>query len=232
MAERVLGSTGTRTTCSTSATGSAVRGADGPRDRGRIAPGGDGGRLPRARGLRRWWDDVFQILPDYRVEVLQACRLGEGALAHIRDPGSGGAGGAPVIDPFWQVAVGADGKCVWWRNCSTKAEALEALGLASELGHGQQPARLHAYSTSSNSPMKSPSTCSGKLFSPTDSTRALQLGRGPPTCRCRWTIRALPGEDARYQRRELEQRRALERRHRQRSARRAPLPRTPGSGGG
>jgi hypothetical protein len=92
-------------------------------------------------GLRRWWDDVFQILPDYRVEVLEARRLGEGALAHIRGTGSGAAGGAPVIDPFWQaLRWGPDGKCVWWRNCSTKAEALEALGLASELGHGQQGA--------------------------------------------------------------------------------------------
>jgi hypothetical protein len=32
-----------------------------------------------------------------------------------------------VHDPFWQVLEWRDGKCLWWRNCSTEAEAHEAI---------------------------------------------------------------------------------------------------------
>jgi hypothetical protein len=79
-------------------------------------------------GLRRWWDDVFEVLPDYRVEVVSARTVENGALAHLRATGSGGASATPVIDSFWQALKwGPDGRCVWWRNCSTEAEALEAL---------------------------------------------------------------------------------------------------------
>jgi SnoaL-like domain len=79
-------------------------------------------------GLRRWWDDVFEVLPDYRVEVLAARTFDNGALAQLRATGSGSASATPVIDSFWQALMwGGDGKCVWWRNCSTEAEALEAL---------------------------------------------------------------------------------------------------------
>src|SRR5918997_6754502 len=56
-------------------------------------------------GLRRWWDDVSETLPDYRVEVLDARQVGDGALAHLRGTGSGAAAGAPVVDPFWQAQL-------------------------------------------------------------------------------------------------------------------------------
>lgn len=87
-------------------------------------------------GLRRWWDDVFETLPDYRVEVVEARTLGNGALAHLRATGSGGTSAAPVVDSFWQALKwGSDGRCVWWRNCSTEAEALEALQRPSLRSH-------------------------------------------------------------------------------------------------
>jgi hypothetical protein len=79
-------------------------------------------------GLRRWWDDVFEAIPDYRIDVLEVRNLGGAAIAHLRGSGSGGASATPVIDPFWHaVRWGPDGKCLWWRNCSTEAEAVEAL---------------------------------------------------------------------------------------------------------
>ena len=79
-------------------------------------------------GLRRWWDDVLETIPDYRVEVLEARQVRGGALAHLRGTGSGSASTTPVDDPFWQaLRWGPDGRCVWWRNCATEDEAIEAL---------------------------------------------------------------------------------------------------------
>jgi hypothetical protein len=36
----------------------------------------------------------------------------------------------PIVDPFWQPLRWRNGKCVWWRNCPTEKEALEAAGLS------------------------------------------------------------------------------------------------------
>jgi hypothetical protein len=61
-------------------------------------------------GLRRWWDNF----------------LG----AHIQGWGHGADSATPLIDPFWMPQRWRDGKCVWWRNCTTESEALEAAGLS------------------------------------------------------------------------------------------------------
>jgi SnoaL-like domain len=80
-------------------------------------------------GLRRWWDDVAETMPDYRVEILEVRDYGDAILARVHGLGSGGAGGAPIVDPHWQVVRWEGRRLVGWRNCSTEAEALEALGL-------------------------------------------------------------------------------------------------------
>ena len=80
-------------------------------------------------GLRRWWDDFFGAYPDYRVEIVEVRDLGNITLAHMRGAGHGAGSATPLIDPFWQPAEWRDGKCVWWRNCATEVEALEAVGL-------------------------------------------------------------------------------------------------------
>ena len=74
-------------------------------------------------GLRRWWDDLLGTIPDYALEVDELREEGTMTLAHIR----GAATNMPLIDPVWQPAQWRDGKCVWWRVCSTEAEALEAI---------------------------------------------------------------------------------------------------------
>ena len=90
----------------------------------------EGGYSGRS-GLRRWWDDVSETMPDYRIEVLEVRDLGDALLARVQGSGSGVGGGAPIIDPHWQVVRWEGRRLVGWRNCSTEAEALEALGLAS-----------------------------------------------------------------------------------------------------
>jgi hypothetical protein len=78
-------------------------------------------------GLRRWWDSIFGALPDYTVEVQELRDLGEITLGYMRGRGHGAASGTPVVDPFWQPIRWQDGKCIWWRNCATETEALEAV---------------------------------------------------------------------------------------------------------
>jgi SnoaL-like domain len=80
-------------------------------------------------GLRRWWDNFLGVFPDYKIDIEELRDLGDVTLAHIRGWGHGAGSGAPLIDPFWQPLRWREGKCVWWRNCATEVEALEAAGL-------------------------------------------------------------------------------------------------------
>jgi hypothetical protein len=80
-------------------------------------------------GVRRWWADFLGAFPDYTVEVEELSDRGEVTLGHIRGWGHSAGSEMPLVDPFWQPIRWRDGKCVWWRNCATEAEALEAAGL-------------------------------------------------------------------------------------------------------
>jgi hypothetical protein len=80
-------------------------------------------------GLRRWWDDFLGAFPDYTAEVEEMRDLGDVTLAHMRGWGHGAGSATPIVDPFWQPLRWRDGKVVWWRNCTTEEEALEAIGL-------------------------------------------------------------------------------------------------------
>src|SRR3954447_8827249 len=79
------------------------------------------------RGLRDWREAIMRFLPDYRVEIKEIRDLGDIVLLHSLGRAHGAASETPVHDPFWQVLEWRDGKCVWWRNCSTEAEANEAI---------------------------------------------------------------------------------------------------------
>ena len=82
-------------------------------------------------GLRRWWDNFLGSFPDYTVEVEEIRDLGDVTLAYVHGWGHGADSATPpIVDPFWQPMRWRDGKCVWWRNCSTEDEALEAAGLS------------------------------------------------------------------------------------------------------
>jgi SnoaL-like domain len=79
-------------------------------------------------GLRRWWDHFLGTFPDYELQVEELRDLGDVTLGHMLW-GHAADSAAPLIDPFWIPMRWRDGKLVWWRNCSTEEEALEALGL-------------------------------------------------------------------------------------------------------
>jgi hypothetical protein len=81
-------------------------------------------------GMRRWWNNFLGAFPDYTVEIEELRDLGDVTLAHVRGWGHGAGSATPIIDPFWQPLRWRDGKCIWWRNCSTEGEALAAAGLS------------------------------------------------------------------------------------------------------
>jgi ketosteroid isomerase-like protein len=79
-------------------------------------------------GVRRWWSNFLDVLPDYTAEVEELHDLGDITLGRVRGRGHPADSTAPLIDTFWQPIRWRDAKCIWWRNCPTKAEALEAIG--------------------------------------------------------------------------------------------------------
>jgi hypothetical protein len=78
--------------------------------------------------MRRWWDDLFEMFPDYAVEIQELRDLGDVVLTRIRDRGHGAASDIPLGDVRWHLSGRRDGRCVWWKVCSTETEALEAAG--------------------------------------------------------------------------------------------------------
>src|SRR6476659_4500364 len=78
-------------------------------------------------GLRDWREAIMGFLPDYTVEVQEIRDLGTVVLVHCLGTAHGAASATPVHDPFWQVLEWRDGRCLWWRNCSTEVEAKEAV---------------------------------------------------------------------------------------------------------
>ena len=81
-------------------------------------------------GLRQWWDAILGAMPDYTAEIEELRDLGDVTLAHTRGLAHGAASATPVIDQFWHALKWRNRRIVWWRNCSTEAEALEAVGLS------------------------------------------------------------------------------------------------------
>jgi ketosteroid isomerase-like protein len=80
-------------------------------------------------GVREYWQDIFRTLPDLHVEIQELQDLGDLVLATLRLRGHGTDSAAPFDEVAWVTARVHNGKCVWWCAHSTKAEALEAVGL-------------------------------------------------------------------------------------------------------
>ena len=77
-------------------------------------------------GIRRWWGDLLDAIPDLTIEVLDVRDLGDMTIAAVRIHGHGAGGAAPVDMSLWRVARFRRGKCVWWGTFRTEPEALEA----------------------------------------------------------------------------------------------------------
>lgn len=79
-------------------------------------------------GLRRWWQDLLEAWPDYRVEVVEVRELGDATLVRARVGGHAADSGIPVSQTSWHVWRWRDGKAVWFAVFTSEAEALAAIG--------------------------------------------------------------------------------------------------------
>ena len=78
-------------------------------------------------GVRRWWKSLLESLPDYDAEIEELGDLGDMTLVRIRGTAHGASSSAPVVEVWWQLIGWNDGRCTWWRNFASEAEALRAV---------------------------------------------------------------------------------------------------------
>jgi hypothetical protein len=93
------------------------------------------GRYRGDDGIRRWWENVVAVFPDFSVELVEVRDIGEFVVAAVRFCAHGAGSDAPVEQMQWHVARWRDKKTFWWKVYDTRAEALEAAGLSEQDAH-------------------------------------------------------------------------------------------------
>ena len=83
-------------------------------------------------GVRRWWEGLIGVFPDYNAEIVEVRDPGELTFATIHVRGHGAGSAAPTDQAAWIVIRWRRGKSVWWRTFDDRAEALEAAGLSDQ----------------------------------------------------------------------------------------------------
>jgi hypothetical protein len=81
-------------------------------------------------GIRRWWENVHDAFPDFRLDVREFRDLGDVTLVAADPQGHGAGSSIPVAQAQWIVVRWASGKAVRWASFRSEAEALEAVGLS------------------------------------------------------------------------------------------------------
>jgi ketosteroid isomerase-like protein len=81
-------------------------------------------------GMKAWWQETLEVIPDFRVDLEEARDLGDTVFVSGRIHGHGAGSGASFERPLWGVMEFRDGKQVRYRTFASKSEALEAAGLS------------------------------------------------------------------------------------------------------
>src|SRR6266566_3235276 len=80
-------------------------------------------------GIRRWWNDTFQVLPDLKAEVYEVRDLNDRTFVNGCLRGQGVGSGAPIERTMWLAIEWREGMEVWWCAFGSEAEALKAVRL-------------------------------------------------------------------------------------------------------
>ncbi len=87
------------------------------------------GHLRGHAAVRRWWETLLSVYPDFTSEIEEVRDLGDVTIARHYFRGEGVESGAQLEQSHWQVTQWRDNKAVWWQSCPTEAEALEVVAL-------------------------------------------------------------------------------------------------------
>jgi hypothetical protein len=90
----------------------------------------EGGSYAGHEGIRSWWETMFRLFSEYRVEIEEARDLGNATFGRVRLIGQGMESGAPVGELQWHLAEWRDGSIIRWRSFRSEVDALEAAGLS------------------------------------------------------------------------------------------------------
>ena len=101
------------------------------------------GHLRGHAAVRRWWDTLLDVYPDFTSEIEEVRDLGDVTIAQHAFRGEGMESGAQMEQRQWQVTRWRDNKAVWWKSCPTEAEALEVAGRLKR-ADPTHPSRLRA----------------------------------------------------------------------------------------
>ncbi len=88
-----------------------------------------GGHLRGHAAVRRWWETLLSVYPDFTSEIEEVRDLGDVTIARQRFRGQGVRSGAEMDQSQWQVTRWRDRKAVSSQSFPTEAEALEAAEL-------------------------------------------------------------------------------------------------------
>jgi ketosteroid isomerase-like protein len=79
-------------------------------------------------GLRRWWDSILTVFPDWSPTVEDSRELGDLVVSRVRAEGRGTGSGISHDRDIWHLAEVRDGRLRWSTFFRTEVEALQAAG--------------------------------------------------------------------------------------------------------
>jgi ketosteroid isomerase-like protein len=89
----------------------------------------EGGSYRGYDGVREWWNTLFDVFPDFTVEVVSVRDAGDVIVSGLRDRARGEGSGAPLEEFIWQVSEWRDGQFIRWQVYESEQDALDAAGL-------------------------------------------------------------------------------------------------------
>ena len=80
-------------------------------------------------GMRRWWDGLLEVFPDWNPQIVDSREVGRCVVSRVRAEGRGTGSGISRDKDIWHVAEVRDGRLSWSVFLRTEDEALEAARL-------------------------------------------------------------------------------------------------------
>jgi ketosteroid isomerase-like protein len=87
----------------------------------------EGGSYRGHEGVRRWWDALLDVFPEFAIEIASVRDAGDMVVSGLRNQAQGED--APLDEFVWQVCEWRDGQVIRWQIYGSEQEALEAAGM-------------------------------------------------------------------------------------------------------